>query len=99
MPGVDDAALHLVGGEAELLQPRVIQQLTGADVYGALSALMTTFKEITSVRAHSDELLPEPLIAQRPLGVDQPPEAGSGDAIIGPPLQPVDRLGPGDEKG
>ena len=45
-----------------------------------------------------DELLPEPLIAQRPLWVNQPPEAGSGDAVIGPPLQPVDRPGPGDIK-
>ena len=51
MPGVDDAALHLVGGEAELLQPRVIEQLARADVYGALSALMTTLKEITYGRA------------------------------------------------
>ena len=48
VPSVDDAALHLVGGETELLQPRVIQQLARADVNGALSALMTTFKEITS---------------------------------------------------
>ena len=45
-----------------------------------------------------DELLPEPLIAQGPLRIDQPPEAGSGDAVIGPPLQPVDRPGPGDIK-
>ena len=51
MPSVDDAALHLVGGETELLQPRVIQQLARADVNGALSALMTTFKEITYGRA------------------------------------------------
>ena len=30
--GVDDAALHPVGGETELLQPWVIQQLARADV-------------------------------------------------------------------
>ena len=39
MPGVDDAALHLVGGQTELLQARVIEQLAGADVDGALSSL------------------------------------------------------------
>ena len=37
MPGVDDAALHLVGGQTELPQPRVIKQLSGADVDGTLS--------------------------------------------------------------
>ena len=45
-----------------------------------------------------NELLPEPLIAQGPLRIDQPPEAGSGDAVIGPPFQPVDRPGPRDKK-
>ena len=34
--------------------------------------------------------LPPALVAQGPLRVDEPPEAGSGDAVIGPPLQPVD---------
>ena len=37
--GVDDAALYLVWGQTELLQPRVIEQLAGADVDGALSSL------------------------------------------------------------
>ena len=32
MAGVDDAALHPVGGETEFLQPWVIQQLARADV-------------------------------------------------------------------
>ena len=43
--------------------------------------------------------LPPALVAQGPLRVDEPPEAGSGDAVIGPPLQPVDRPGPGDKNG
>ena len=36
VPGVDHAARHLVGGEAELGEARVVQQLRGQDVDRAL---------------------------------------------------------------
>ena len=42
--------------------------------------------------------LPEPLVTERPLRVDEPPEAGAGDAVIGPPLQPVDGQQPGERE-
>ena len=45
MPGVDDAALDLVGGETELPQSRVIQQLPGADVDGTLSVTLNFLKK------------------------------------------------------
>ena len=39
MPGVDHAARHLVGGEAELGEARVVQQLRGQDVDRALPGI------------------------------------------------------------
>ena len=39
VPGVDHAARHLVGGEAELGEARVVQQLRGQDVDRALPGI------------------------------------------------------------